>query len=55
MGGIPVAGPQQVGDRRVPPVLDEVTDPIATIEEPTALAIDEAEAGLAGDDAFETG
>ena len=34
-------------------MLDEVADAIAAIQEPPALAVDEAEARLAGDDAFE--
>ena len=36
-------------------MLDEVADAIAAIQEPSALAVDKAEAGLAGDDAFEAG
>jgi len=36
-------------------VCHEVADPIAPIQQHAALAVDEAEAGLAGDDALETG
>ena len=50
---IPLAGPQQVRDRRVGAVLDEVADPVAAIQQPAALAVDVGEAGLAGDDALE--
>ena len=55
MGRVPVAGPQQVRDRRVGAVGDEVADPIAAVEQPAALAVDVAQARLAGDDAFEAG
>ena len=33
----------------------QVTDPVAAVEEPTALPVDEAEARLTGDDPFEAG
>ena len=49
--GVPVAGPQQVRDGRVGPVGDEVADPVAAVQQPAALAIDEAQAGLARHDA----
>ena len=55
MGGVPIAGPQEVRDRRIRAALHEITDPVAAIEQPAALAIDEGEAGLAGDDALEAG
>ena len=53
--GIPVAGPEQVRDRRVRAVLDEVADPVAAVDQAAALAVDLAERRLAGDDALEAG
>ena len=52
---IPVAGPEQVRDRAVGAVLDEVADPVAAIQESTALAVDHAQRGLARDHAVEAG
>ncbi len=64
-GGIGAVGSRWLGSHSpvhsrlatagVAAVLDEVADAIAAIQEPPALAVDEAEAGLAGDDAFEAG
>ena len=54
MRRVPLPGPQEVGDRREGPVGDQVPDPVAAIEESSALAVDEAQARLAGDDALET-
>ena len=53
VGRVPLAGPQQVRDRRIRAALDEVADPVAAIHQPAALAIDLAEGRLAGDDALE--
>ena len=55
MARVPFARPQQVRDRGICPLRDEVADPIPAVEQASALAVDEAEAGLAGDDAFEAG
>ena len=53
--GIPVARPEQVRDRGVRPVIDEIADPVAAVQQPAALAVDVAERRLGGDDAFEAG
>ena len=42
--GLPVAGPQQVRDGVVGAALDEVADPVAAVQEATALAVDVARA-----------
>ncbi|GIW19786.1 MAG: hypothetical protein KatS3mg065_0082 [Chloroflexota bacterium] len=53
--GVPLAGPEEVGDGPVRASLDEVADPVAAVEEATILPVDVAEGGLGGDDALEAG
>ena len=40
MARVPVARPEQVRDRGIGPVIHEIADPVAAIEEPATLAID---------------
>ena len=51
---VPLAGPQQVARRsRVRAVADEVADRVAAVQQAPALAVDERQGGLAGDDTLE--
>ena len=55
MGRIPVARPEEIRDGRIGAVGDKIADPVATVQEASALPIDVPERALAGDDTFEAG
>ena len=51
--GVPFAGPEEVGDRRIRAASDQVPDPVAPVEQSPTLPIDRAQARLPGDHALE--
>ena len=53
--GLPLAGPQQLGDLRVRAALDELADRVAAVLEAAGLAVDHGERRLAGQDALQPG
>ena len=53
--GMPLAGPQQVGDLGVRAAGDELADRVAAVQEAAVLAVDEADRALGADDALEAG